>query len=406
MLEVADALKIVVEHARALAPQRLPIREAAGKVLAEPVVSDIDSPPHNKSLVDGYAVRRAEVDGQEAALGVVEEITAGLVPTMAIGAGQAARIMTGAPVPIGADAVVMVERTKLDAAAQPLPRVTIAPHTIPPGGNILPLGAEFRRNDIVLNPKQILTPSAIGLLAEVGRRDVLIQPQPTVAILATGNELVAAHTLPGPGQIRNSNGPLLDALIRSFGGRTIDLGIARDEPESLRTKIAAGLQADVLVVSGGVSAGVLDLVPGVLAELGVKTLFHRIELKPGRPLWCGLYSEGGRERLVFGLPGNPVSSLVCCQLFVRPALAIMAGFPPRGMEKRKGKLAADYAHRGARPTFHPGRLVPEHDNGEVATLPWRGSADLHTLSQADCLIHFHAGNYSLPSGSEVDVYVM
>lgn len=403
MLEVADALKIVLEHASALSPVRVPLRESLGKALAEPIVADVDSPPHDKSLVDGYAVRAAEVDGQEVTLNVVEEITAGQIPSQAVAVGQASRIMTGAPIPIGADAVVMVENTKLDPAALPLPRVTISAAPLAPGRNILPLGSEFRRNDTVLYPRHVVTPAAIGLLAEVGKRDVLVQPQPTVAILATGNELVPFHETPTPGQIRNSNGPLLEALIRSFGGRTIDLGIARDERDALRTKLAAGLQADFLIVSGGVSAGVLDLVPGVLEDLGVKQLFHRINLKPGRPLWCGEYSRGGRDRLVFGLPGNPVSTLVCCQLFVRPAFEVAAGLPVRGMARQMGKLAGEFVHKGNRPTYYPGRRVPELGSREVATLPWQGSADLHTLSQADCLIHFPAGNYSLAAGADVEV---
>jgi molybdopterin molybdotransferase len=290
MLSVAEALAQVLDRARQLAPVARPIAESLGLVLAEDVTSDVDSPPHDKSLVDGYAVVAADLASGTAELDVVEEVTAGSVPAQLVAAGCATRIMTGAPIPSGADAVVMIERTEA-LPGDNLGRVRITSDRAAPGQNIMRRAASMARGQTVLAAGSIVRAIEIGLLAEVGRSEVRVIDRPTVAVLATGNELVSHAQVPAAGQIRNSNGPLLAAAAIAAGAVAVELGIARDEPETLRARIGTALASDVVVISGGVSAGVLDLVPGVLAELGVEQVFHKVNLKPGKPLWFGTSSS-------------------------------------------------------------------------------------------------------------------
>ncbi|MBL9091642.1 MAG: molybdopterin molybdotransferase MoeA [Planctomycetaceae bacterium] len=403
MLTVAEALQKVQDCVAALPPRVVPLEQALGCLTAEAIASDIDSPPYDKSMVDGYAIRFADLMDGVAELRFLEEVTAGEVPRIEVVPGTTTRIMTGAPVPAGADAVVMVERsTELPGGA-----IRLEDQKSKLGQNIVRRAAVMRRGDAVLPAGKFVTPTVVGLLAEVGCADLRVVPRPRVAVLATGNELVEPHNKPGPGQIRNSNGPMLTAQVTRTGAEPVVLGIARDDRESLRTKIAAGLETDLLVLSGGVSAGVLDLVPSVLTELGVREVFHKISMKPGKPLWFGLReSANGRMTPVFGLPGNPVSSLVCFELFVRPAIAQLAGQPLPAEPQYRAKLREPFTHRGDRPTFWPGRR-DEWDRGffgqAVQPLRWQGSGDLRTLVDADCLICFPAGDQAYAAGEEVDV---
>src|SRR5262245_33715981 len=227
-------------------------------------------PPYDKAMMDGYAVRAADLPAGKGVLTVVEEVTAGQVPQAAIGPGQATRIMTGAPIPEGADAVVQVERTRPTGRGS----VQIEDRPLKPGLNIMPRGREMRQGDTVLVAATRLRPQEFGILATVGRSSAWLHPAPRVAVLSTGDEVVEADAMPGPGQIRNGNGPMLMAQARRAGGVPRYLGIARDRLDSLRPLVKQGLEADVLVLSGGVSAGKLDLVPGVLRELGVQPHFH------------------------------------------------------------------------------------------------------------------------------------
>ncbi len=271
------------------------------------------------------------------------------------------------------------------------------------------------------------------MLAEVGRIQVEVHRRPTVAVMTSGNELVTPDKIPAAGQIRNSNNAMLVALARRAGAEVIDLGIARDEEKDIRRLIDAGLKHDVLVLSGGVSAGVLDLIPKVLAAAGVEQVFHKVNLKPGKPIWFGrtLTRSASEEssNLVFGLPGNPVSSLVCFELFARAAIARMMGQAQTGLPMQWARLSAPHQQRGDRPVYFPavvdrqrGResFSPSTDDdgakpigGEkdsrplyVAPLPWRGSADLSTLSRANCLIYFPAGEYTVDAGETVDVAML
>jgi molybdopterin molybdotransferase len=397
MLEVADALELVLAEAKPLPPQLVTAGTAHGHVLAEAVVSDIDSPPHDKSIVDGYAVLADDTASAGALLVVLEEVTAGAVPTKRLQPGTATRIMTGAPLPDGADAVVMVEQTKLAGD-----RVEILQRAVKRGQNIMRRASSLARGQKVLEPGKIVRAIELGLLAEVGRAEVTVVPRPRVAIIATGNELVPPDQVPGPGQIRNSNELLLKGLVQQAGGAPVALGIARDEAEHLRRVIEQGLAHDVVVLSGGVSAGVLDLVPAQLERLGVRQIFHKVNLKPGKPLWFGVKATSeGRQTLVFGLPGNPVSSLVCFELFVRPAIERMRGLAGVGLPRRSGTLTCDHQQRGERPTYWPAKL----ENGQVTPLAWQGSGDLRTLSDANCLAVFPSGERRYVVGESIAVEI-
>ncbi len=391
MLRVDEAQALIRQTARPLPAETAALASAAlGLVLAEDVVSDVDSPPHDKALMDGYAVRSRDLPEGRGELLVVEEITAGHTPTRAIGAGQAARIMTGAPLPDGADAVVQIERTRmLDEK-----RVAIEDRPAKPEQNVLRRGREMRRGDVVLKPGSVLRPQEFGILATVGRTSVKAVPRPRVAVLSTGDEIVEASEVPGPGQIRNGNGPMVMAQVLRADGEPQFLGIARDRVEHLSPLIRQGLDADVLVLSGGVSAGKLDLVPDVLRELGVEAKFHKVAMKPGKPLFFGV-----RERtLVFGLPGNPVSSFACFELFVRPALRILRGLSEAGPRILQAELDEDFPYRTERPAYHPAMLRMDDHGWRVRIVPWFGSPDLLALTRANALAVLPAGDHRHKAG--------
>lgn len=396
MLSVAEAQQLVLAHAyrRGVASAALG-PDVPGLVLAEDVLSDLDMPPYDKSLMDGYAVRSADLAEPETILRVVEEIHAGAPPQRPVGPGEAARIMTGAPLPSNADAVVILERTEsLDGE-----RVRVREQSPQPGQNILVQGREMRRGERVLPAGAVLRPQELGLLATVGRTAVQVYRRPIAAILPTGDEVVEPAVRPGPGQIRNSNAAMLAAQIARAGALPRYLGIARDHLGSLCPLVSEGLQADLLILSGGVSAGKRDLVPGVLQELGVEPVFHKVAMKPGKPLFFGTKGES----LVFGLPGNPVSALVGFELFVRPALRRMLGYAEAGPRLLTARLAADHHHRSDRPTYHPSRLDVAGGGWQVTPVAWFGSADLRAITQANAFTLFPAGDRLHRQGEQVEV---
>jgi len=395
MLEVTAALEIVLGRAAALPAEVVLLPQAAGRVLAEPIASDIDSPPYTKALMDGYAVRSAGT-GPGTTLTVIEEVAAGRMPTLVVGPGDATRIMTGAPIPDGADAVIPHEETEAVGDSVRLRR------GVKSGESILPRGREMREGEVVAPVGTRLTPQAIGLLAAVGRTSVRVHRAPRIAILATGDELVEAVERPGPGQIRNSNGPMLWALAGRAGAAVEYLGIAPDERDGLRRLVARGLDAaDVLLLAGGVSAGKFDLVPEVLKDLGVTAHFHKVRLKPGKPLLFG----SRESTLVFGLPGNPVSSFVGFELFVRPALRKMTGDAIPGPTFVPVPLVAPLTARNDRPTYAPARL--ETAGGfRVRPGDWFGSADLRGLLAADALVSIPAGGVQLAVGEPLPTLLL
>ena len=399
MLAVADALRLISQHARPLNVEKAALTSTSlGLVLAQDVKADFDSPPFDKSMMDGYAVRCSDLAAGQGTLVVIEEVPAGKQPTRAIGSGEATRIMTGAPVPEGADAVVIVERTKMLGGS----RVQIEDKPPRPGQNIFRRATEMRRGEIVLAKGTVLRPQEIGVLATVGKWEFDVVPSPQVCLLSTGDELVEVTQIPGMGQIRNSNGPMLFAQSCRAGGKPRYLGIARDNLDSLRPLITEGLRADVLILSGGVSAGKLDLVPGVLQELGVVPHFHKVEMKPGKPVFFGT-STSERSTLVFGLPGNPVSSFVAFELFVRPALRRLRGLSDTESETVCALLAEDFAYKTDRPTYHPAHVEVDEKGWRVRTVPWSGSPDLLGLTRANALLVIPPGDQTHRAGQSFPV---
>jgi molybdopterin molybdotransferase len=403
MLSVQQALDAVLSETRPLAPVSVGLAESLGLVTAEDVVSDIDSPPFDKALMDGFAVRAADLVSGEVRFSILEEIIAGKLPTKTVTAGSATRIMTGTAIPEGADAVVKIEDARIDADGK---SVTIRTHPVEAGRHIMRRGASLTRGTRVLPAGRLLRPQELGALAEFGMARLLVHPRPTVAILATGDELVAIDAKPGPGQIRNSNETLLAAQAARAGGVALPLGIARDNRAELRTKIEAGLRSNVLLLSGGVSEGTHDLVPSELAALGVRNVFHKINMRPGKPLWFGAWDRFGNEAgptLVFGLPGNPVSSLICFEVFVKSCLRRLRGLEPAAPQLLSGRLAIDHVARGERPTYNPARVSWDGSGLSVEPVRWHGSSDLHATVDANAMAVFTSGDTMYPAGQSVDV---
>lgn len=402
MIDVEQALALVRQHATARAPATCPIQSAVGLRLAEDITSDIDSPPYDKSLVDGYAIVSEDLSAGTARLQVLEEVTAGQVPTHEVSPGHATRIMTGAPMPRGADTVVMIERTQV-ATVDSVQIVTIDDPKVKLGQNIMRQAASMHEGQVVIPAGTTVRPIEVGLATEVGQTRVQVIPQPSVAVISTGDELVPADRKPAGGQIRNSNGPMLCALAEQAGAKLVNLGIALDRVDELKLLVSQALESDIVVLSGGVSAGVKDLVPAVLTDLNVREVFHKVRLRPGKPIWFGTRDDERGPRLVFGLPGNPVSSLVCFHLFVQAAIVLLAGRDDVSLCEREARLSGTHEHRGERTTYWPARLTETSDGNRVKLCDWQGSADLCTLSLANCLVIFPPGDRTFADGESVRV---
>ncbi|MBM3979215.1 MAG: molybdopterin molybdotransferase MoeA [Planctomycetes bacterium] len=400
MLEVAEALATVLSHTKPLKTEVAALTTAAlGQVLAVDILADLDSPPFAKVLRDGYAVRAADCAAPGAPLKVIEEVPAGKVPTKPVGAGDATRIFTGAPIPDGADAVVMQEDTRRAGDV-----VTITDSAVKPRQWVFAQGTEMKAGAVVLKAGTPINPAAFGVLASVGKTAVPAFPFPRVGVIATGDELIEANMKPKPGQIRNSNGPMLTALTVRGGGLPRYLGIARDDRAITRSLVAEGLEvSDVVLLCGGVSVGDYDLVPQVLTDLGVTTHFRQVLVKPGKPL---LFGTGPKGQLVFGLPGNPASSFVGFELFVRPAIRILGGHAEPGPRTITLPTAEGIAESNDRPTYRPAQLVQGATGWTVRILPWGGAPDLAGLQPADALVALPAGDTRADPGTPVSVVLL
>ncbi len=382
MLPIQEALQLIAKNVSPADSETVTLAHACYRVLASPVNSDIDSPPYNKSIMDGFAVVAADIEnGVE--LNVLETVPAGSTPTQVVQPGTASRIMTGAPMPKGADAVIMIEQTDFDETAN---KVRILADESVAGKHVMMQAAAMATGETVLDSGHRIRPQDIGLLAECGAASVEVRKQPSLAVMPTGDELVDCSQFPGPGMIRNSNGPMLLALAAAQSDQVTDLGVGKDDRSDLSQKVARGLESNFLVLSGGVSAGMLDLVPEVLVEQGVQQVFHKVAVKPGKPVWFGIKESKDKKSYVFGLPGNPVSSLVCFNLFVRAAIEAWYG---NGIEQSSrlspAVLASDHEVRGNRTTYWPVTFSDSRDQRMVEPVSWRGSSDLRALGKADAL---------------------
>lgn len=408
LIPLDDAVAIVVETALALRESRPPatrttsIWEASGYVLAEDVVADRPLPPFDKSMMDGYALRAADLDDEETALEVVGEVAAGGAGG-ALGPGQAKAIMTGAPLPEGADAVQVVERTTLPTER---PGVVIVRGKVAPGENVTSAGTEARGGQVVVERGRIIESLTAGVLGTVGAAQVEVYRRPRVTVVATGNELVSIEETPGPTQIRDSNRKTLMALAEAEWCRVVDGGIAKDDRTHLRSVIRDGLEGDVLVLSGGISAGSYDYVRECLEAEGVEVLFHQIAIKPGKP---ALFGRTDRS-LVFGLPGNPVSTFVTAAMLLVPAVRVLGRRPDhRPWVLRLPLAEGTLPPTGKRTTFHPGHLVRADGAGvgldglSVRPLAWKGSADHVAFARGNVLIRCDVGEPAMKAGDLVSV---
>jgi molybdopterin molybdotransferase len=397
VLSVEEALERILSTVRVLEPERVSLLDAAGRVLAEAVVADRDIPPLTNSAMDGYAVRGTDVTQASARLRVVGEAAAGYVPEVTIEPGQAMRIMTGAPVPNGADTVVRFEDTRLDGDwVEVLEAYSI-------GKNVRAAGEDVRAGQVVLEPGKVLRPQAIGMLAAVGRVEAVVIRRPRVAILATGDEVVPPGQSPGPGQIYDANSYTVAAQVQTFGGVPLLLGVARDEDALVREGMQEALsqRADFIITSGGVSVGDFDLVKQVLAAEG-EMHFWSLNMKPGRPMAFGVVND----LPLLGLPGNPVAAMISTKLFARPALLKMQGFADWPRPVVKARLSQPIARKDGRRHYLRVRLR-ETDEGYEATLTGdQGSGILNSLVQADGLAIIPEKCDHLSAGADVEVILL
>lgn len=403
MLPVADALAIVLQETEPLPAQLMPLADVVGLALAETVTAPEPLPPFPASIKDGYAVVTTDGPGDYPVIG---EATAGRVATFTVHPGTVAYITTGAPVPPGADAVVMVEETTLLPAPDGQRRVRIG-RQVRTGDDIRKIGADIQPGEAVLQAGVRLGAAEVGLLATVGAAQVHVHPRPQVAILSTGDELVEPDQAIGPGQIRDSNRAMLYAAVMAAGGVPLDLGIAGDTPAALQAKIEQGLhKADVLLTSGGVSMGELDLIKPLLERAG-QVHFGRIRMKPGKPLTFATVTVKDQKKLVFGLPGNPVSSLVTYYLFVVPALRQLAGWPDPHLRRLQAQLAQPLLLDAYRPEYHRATLTWDstlHDGrgGYLAVSTGsQASSRLLSMRTANALLELPQAEGTLPAGTVV-----
>ena len=379
-LHFAEARECVVREVRSAAlssegtPATIvdtPLGESAGCVLAEEISADRDYPSTARSVRDGFALRSLNVPG---VLRVIGEVRAGETFPGEVGPGEAVEIMTGAPVPRGADAVVMVEHTEREG------EFVIIDRQIKRGEAINPQGAESKAGQLLLAPGQRLGFAEIALLAMVGRSAVRVYRRPHVAILSTGDEVIDITETPRPDQVRNSNAWALAAQVTRAGGVPEVLPVARDVYQSTRELIERGLSAGLLLLSGGVSAGKYDIVERVLADLGAKFFFDRVLIQPGQPLVFG----AARGKFFFGLPGNPASTMITFELFARAAIDLLGGRNEAPLLMPMARLTSDFRQKTGLVRFLPALLTG--DGTEITPIPWQGSSDVPALTRANAFL--------------------
>lgn len=400
LISIEEARARVLAEARPLPPETRPLAEALGYVLAENLVAPHDVPPFDNSGMDGYAVRAADLAGATAErpvrLRVVETIAAGKVAQRTVETGEAARIMTGAPLPPGADAVVQVEATS-EVEGEVLVFTPVSP-----GKNVRPAGDDVRAGDRVLGPGCVLGPAEIGVAASLGFASVRVHRRPRVAVISTGSELVEVDQPLGPGQIRNSNSYALRAQCQQLGVEATAFGIVPDDYEATRQALAEGLKYDVLLTSGGVSVGRFDFVKEVQDELGVERRLWGVAMKPGKPLAFGVRGS----TLVFGLPGNPVSAMVSFELFVRPALLRLMGYSKTTRPTYRAVLEEDLASNDDRVYVVRVRAWRENEVWHVTSTGAQGSGILRSMVGANGLAFIPGGPRGLRAGEEVEFLLL
>ena len=393
LISVGRAIEII--DATPVRPRAVmvPLHEARGLRLAEDLHADRDYPPFDKSLMDGFAVRAEDVRRVPATLDVIGEIAAGATATTTVGPGQTMAIMTGAPLPPGADGVVPVEDVRRRGGVVEILR---ADH---PGRYIARRGQDCPAGRVVLRTGDVLGAAQLAVAASVGAANVNVFAAPRVAVLGTGDELVPVRATPGPAQIRNSNNVMLVALLERLGCRATDLGVVPDDPATIRAKLTEGMAgSDVLCVTGGMSMGEYDYVPRLLIELAVDLKITKLRIKPGKPFVFGMKGD----KFAFGLPGNPVSAFVCTLRLASRLLSRLAGGEGRdSVRTSTGKLALPLPPNGPREFYQPAAF--DAARSAVRPLDWKGSADVYTLAAANALIVRPENAPALAAGDPVDL---
>ncbi len=371
MISFEQAVETVLRHARPLPPEPTPVEEAVGRALLEDVRSATAMPPFDKSAVDGYAVRAADLRAG-APLKARGLVQAGENFKGRVGRGECVKIMTGAPVPPGADAVIMVEHSSEKGGLVSFTKGVSA------GDNIAVRGEDIRKGQTVLRRGTVIAAEHIAVLAAAGRARVRTGALPSVSLVNTGGEIVPPGRPLGRNRIYNSNGPMLAALLRSDGIKAAP-AIVRDDARALKAALAKALRSDIALISGGVSMGDYDLVPGILRSLGVKKLFHTVRVRPGKPMFFGVK---GRT-LVFGIPGNPVANFLAYHAYIRPAIRKMAGRPDCAPRFRDGECAARLEPRTPRRAMVLSKVCA-HKSYKLYEVGNNGSADILALAEANC----------------------
>ena len=398
MITVQSAIEIILDQIKPLDTERVDILSSLNRVLGETIHSVRPNPPWDNSAMDGYALKTDDI--REASpenpveLKVVYDLPAGQAPKRGIVRGEAVRIMTGAPIPDGCDAVVMVEQTEKRSDGSVLIRTHASI-----GENIRLSGEDFEAGEAVLDEGTLIRPAEIGMLAALGVSNFLAYRRPKVALISTGDELVDINEIPGKGKIFNSNGYALSALVSECGAQPIHLGIARDTKESLREKLVATEGADCIITSGGVSVGDYDFVKDVLQEMGSEMVFWKVAIKPGKPLAFGMI--GGKP--AFGLPGNPVSSIVVFEQFVRPTLFRMAGRQNIFRKTLTACLTKDVKIIPDRMNLIRGELRMERNDFLVTPLEGQGSNLISSMVGANSFVIVPKGSMGFKKGSMVKV---
>lgn len=395
MLSYNEARDLVITRVTSLAlgphTESAALLHSLGRVLAQHILADRDYPPFDRSIRDGYAVRSADAH-PGATLRCIAELKAGDTPTSSVQPGTCIQIMTGAALPSGADAVIMIEHTHRDGDTVTFNR------TASPGQHVVARGSEQSAGKLVLSKSTRLGFAQLASAAQVGAANLSLYRKPRVAILSTGDEVVDFAAVPGPFQIRNSNSVSLSGQVTSLGAEPITLGNARDTRDDLHAKISTGLRSDALILSGGVSAGKYDLVEPVLRELGAEFLFDAVAIRPGKPVVFAVC----QGKPVFGLPGNPVSTMVTFDLFVRPAIEILSGALATPLPLFEAVLTQRLSEKTGLTHFLPA-LAEYGQSPRVTPLAWQGSGDLVAMSRANCLLVVPPDRENIDPGERVQV---
>ncbi len=398
MISVEEALGIVLSNLPERKVEQVPFRASLRRVLAENLSATCNIPPFNRSAMDGFALAAADVANAPVELDIAGEIRAGGGMPEVLPPGKAMSIMTGAPVPRGADAVQIVEECRLSGNGQ---KVTIL-KPVQAQENIALLGSEAAEGEIVLRTGHRIGPAEIAVMATFGYSQVRVWKNPSIAVFATGDELVEIDQTPRPDQIRNSNAYCLQSQLTYMGLESEYLGIVRDNKDELREKMILGLQYDVLIITGGVSMGEYDFVQEVFEELELEILFSKVAIKPGKPT---VFARKG-DTLIFGLPGNPISALVTFECFVRPALGSLCGMAQPELHRMKGELLADMRQSSGRMAFFPAWVFWDEGGLKVEPLRWKSSADIIGFTGANATYIFPRNRDHLRKGETVEVMLL